>query len=267
MARRSIGATKNKHARFQVIPRGLADELREWMLRTEGQRLFPDPRGGALSNIVLNKWHRALSNAAGVRVITSRGARHSAGSSYAVMGVGQKMIAKLLGHADTGATERYTHLQAEQTAPLVAARWAALKRPSTNLEQCAGAVHRTDRRRAPPPASCSSRTILPSKRCAPAHWVSSSANGCTEGGVPRSKRSTDGVEPSSSHVWIAANNPDRHAHRARLSRGSSFPAAGTALPSPVNTSLSGTISTNCLVEAEMSTRHSPYVLCDRRICR
>ncbi len=42
------------------------------------------------------------------------------------MGVGQKMIAKLLGHADSGATERYTHIQVEQTKPLVEARWARL---------------------------------------------------------------------------------------------------------------------------------------------
>ena len=42
------------------------------------------------------------------------------------MGVGQKMIAKLLGHADTGATERYTHVQIEATKPLVEARWERL---------------------------------------------------------------------------------------------------------------------------------------------
>ena len=128
MARRAVGTTKNKHARFQVIPRDLATELHEWMLRTEGQLVLPDPREGHLSNKVLNRWYRELAKAAGVKVITSHGARHSAGSSYAVMGVGQKMIAKLLGHSDTGATERYTHIQVEQTAPMVEARWAALTR-------------------------------------------------------------------------------------------------------------------------------------------
>ena len=37
-----------------------------------------------------------------------------------------QMIAKFLGHTDTGATERYTHVQVEQTKPLVEARWAKM---------------------------------------------------------------------------------------------------------------------------------------------
>jgi CBS domain-containing protein len=40
-----------------------------------------------------------------------------------------QMIAKLLGHADSGATERYTHVQVEQTKPLVEARSARLLKP------------------------------------------------------------------------------------------------------------------------------------------
>ena len=47
------------------------------------------------------------------------------------MGAGQKMIARLLGHADTGATERYTHVQADATVGLVEARWARLARLPT----------------------------------------------------------------------------------------------------------------------------------------
>jgi integrase len=128
MARKTVGTPKNKRARLQVIPRALAQELREWVLRTEGQLLFPSNDGKALSNKVLNRWYRELAATAGVHRITSHGARHSTGSSYAVMGVGQKMIAKLLGHANTGATERYTHVQVEQTKPLVEARWARLIR-------------------------------------------------------------------------------------------------------------------------------------------
>jgi hypothetical protein len=56
-----------------------------------------------------------------------------AGSSYAVMGVGQKMIVKLLGHIDTGATERYTHVQVARTKPLVEARWAGLIQTNTGV--------------------------------------------------------------------------------------------------------------------------------------
>jgi acetyl-CoA carboxylase carboxyltransferase component len=42
-----------------------------------------------LSNKVLNRWYRELAAEAGVRRITSHGARHTAGSSYAVMGAEQ----------------------------------------------------------------------------------------------------------------------------------------------------------------------------------
>ena len=56
-ARKVVSTPKNKRARFQVIPRALAEELQKFMLRTEDQLLFPDPRGGVLSNKVLNKWY------------------------------------------------------------------------------------------------------------------------------------------------------------------------------------------------------------------
>jgi integrase len=126
MARKKLTTPKNKRARLQVIPRGLAQELREHMLKTEGQWLFPGIKNGPLANNSLNRWYRKLAAEAGVRPISSHGARHTSGSSYAVMGCGQKMIAQLLGHSDTGATERYTHIQVEATQPLVEARWARL---------------------------------------------------------------------------------------------------------------------------------------------
>jgi integrase len=44
-ARKIVSTPKNKRARFHVIPRALADELRKFMLRTKEQLLFPDPRG------------------------------------------------------------------------------------------------------------------------------------------------------------------------------------------------------------------------------
>ncbi|HXK18600.1 MAG TPA: hypothetical protein VNG33_12395, partial [Polyangiaceae bacterium] len=51
---------------------------------------------------------------------------HTSGSSYAVLGAGQKMIATLLGHADMQSTERYTHVQVDATRAIVEARWTAL---------------------------------------------------------------------------------------------------------------------------------------------
>jgi integrase len=125
-ARKIVSTPKNKRARFHVVPRALADELQRFMLRTEDQLLFPDPRGGVLSNKVLNRWYRDLAKEAGVRRITSHGARHTAGSSYAVMGAGQKVIGTLLGHSDSASTERYTHIAPSATTAMVEARWLRL---------------------------------------------------------------------------------------------------------------------------------------------
>jgi len=69
-------------------------------------------------------WKRKAT--AGVRRITGHGARHTAGSSYAVMGTGQKVIGALLGHSDSATTERYTHVAQSATAALVEARWLRL---------------------------------------------------------------------------------------------------------------------------------------------
>ena len=72
MARREVGTPKNKKARFQVIPRELAQELREWMLKTDGQLLFPGVRGGPLPNNSINRMYRRLADEAffeGVGVI------------------------------------------------------------------------------------------------------------------------------------------------------------------------------------------------------
>ncbi|MEK6607370.1 MAG: tyrosine-type recombinase/integrase [Myxococcota bacterium] len=88
-----------------------------------------------LRALVLNRWYTALAVEAGVRRITSHGARRTSGSSYALMGAGQKVIARLLGHADTAATERYTHVAADATTALDKARWARLVGAGTDGRQ------------------------------------------------------------------------------------------------------------------------------------
>lgn len=110
MARRKTTPPKNKHGCFHVIPRGVAEESKVWMFKVEGQRLFPGPDGGPLASNSINRWIRELSREANVREITSQGVRHTSGSSYAFMGASQKAIAVMLGHTDTKATERYTHI-------------------------------------------------------------------------------------------------------------------------------------------------------------
>jgi hypothetical protein len=42
------------------------------------------------------------------------------------MGVGQKVIGITLGHRDSKATDRYTHVEAPLVGPLTEARWQAL---------------------------------------------------------------------------------------------------------------------------------------------
>ncbi|MDH5670641.1 MAG: tyrosine-type recombinase/integrase [Myxococcales bacterium] len=126
-ARTKVSTPKNKRARFQAIPRALADELKVWMLSTEGQLLFPSFKGGPLPNNTLNRSLAKLAEEAGVRRITSHGLRHTAGTSYAAMGAGNKRIAVLLGHADMKSTERYTHAVSDGISDLVEARWEKLK--------------------------------------------------------------------------------------------------------------------------------------------
>ena len=126
-ARNEVTTPKNKRARFQVIPRALAHELQPWLLRSEGQLLFPGLRGGPLPNNTLNRALGRLAEQAGVRRITSHGLRHTAGTSYAAMGAGHRRIATLLGHADMASTERYTHAVPDGNAELVEARWEALR--------------------------------------------------------------------------------------------------------------------------------------------
>ena len=77
-------------------------------------------------NKVLNRWYRELAAEARVRRITSHGARHTADSSYAVMGTGQKVIGALIGHSDSASTERFTHVAQSTTAAQVEARWLRL---------------------------------------------------------------------------------------------------------------------------------------------
>lgn len=70
--------------------------------------------------------YRLLAEAAEVPVITSHGARHTTASSHAHAGASQMMIALLVGHAETSATERYTRIQTEATKSWVQARCVRL---------------------------------------------------------------------------------------------------------------------------------------------
>jgi integrase len=72
-----------------------------------------------MANKVLNRWCRELAKGAGVRCVTSHGARHIAGSSYAITGAGQTVIGALAGHSDSASTERCTHVAPSATTAMV----------------------------------------------------------------------------------------------------------------------------------------------------
>jgi site-specific recombinase XerD len=42
------------------------------------------------------------------------------------MGLGQRMIAELLGHRDLGSTERYTHAAKDAAVAVIEKRWKSL---------------------------------------------------------------------------------------------------------------------------------------------
>jgi integrase len=69
---------------------------------------------------------RAVEKIPEFKRITSHGARHTAGSSYAYLGAGNKGIAILLGHKNMASTERHSHMASDGTAALVASRWERL---------------------------------------------------------------------------------------------------------------------------------------------
>jgi integrase len=91
---------------------------------------LPAPSGISLPNNVLNRAYARLADKAHVRRIASHGARHTSGSSCAVLGAGQKMVATLLGHADMQSTERYTHVQVDATPTIVGRGGCPLLDPS-----------------------------------------------------------------------------------------------------------------------------------------
>jgi len=128
-ARQTTGTPKNKRARFQPLPGVLVEELRRYLLQTEGQLLFPGKMGGAHSNSAFNRRLREACREAGVREVTSHGLRRAAGTSYAYLGHGQRAIADLLGHADVKATERYTRVYDRARHAAVAERWTQMAKP------------------------------------------------------------------------------------------------------------------------------------------
>lgn len=124
--RKEIVTPKNGRARFQFLPEPLAKEVLRYSLTTKRQLLFPSPSGYEMTNNVLNRAYGRLAEEAGIPRITSHGARHSAGSSFAAQGLGQAQIAHLLGHADPKTTARYTHVANAGVQALVDARWKLL---------------------------------------------------------------------------------------------------------------------------------------------
>ncbi len=125
-----------KHRDLPLVPR-LSDSLHQWALFLEGLKgvrlrrgavefagselVFPGRDGGPVSNQAFNRRLAAGCRAAGVRVITAHGLRHSAANLLLnERGRNIRELQELLGHRSLATTARYTHIDRERLRGVVA---------------------------------------------------------------------------------------------------------------------------------------------------
>jgi integrase/recombinase XerD len=93
------------------IERYLGDVRPRWTRRRDAGRLFVGPRGGPLSRQMLWCVVRRAAAAAGVRRrVSPHTLRHSFASHLLEGGADLHSVQTILGHADIGTTQIYTHL-------------------------------------------------------------------------------------------------------------------------------------------------------------
>jgi integrase/recombinase XerD len=96
------------------LSRYLRDARPSFTRKKDGGRLFVNPRGGALSRQSLWIVVRRAATAAGLRrKISPHVLRHSFASHLLEGGADLRSVQALLGHADIGTTQIYTHLPSE----------------------------------------------------------------------------------------------------------------------------------------------------------
>jgi integrase/recombinase XerD len=96
------------------LSRYLRDARPSFTRKKDGGRLFVNPRGGALSRQSLWIVVRRAATAAGLRRrISPHVLRHSFASHLLEGGADLRSVQALLGHADIGTTQIYTHLPSE----------------------------------------------------------------------------------------------------------------------------------------------------------
>ena len=102
-----------EHAVFW-LQRYLRDARPTYTRKRDGGRLFVNPRGGALSRQSLWTIVRRAAVVAGVRrKISPHVLRHSFASHLLEGGADLRSVQAMLGHADIGTTQIYTHLPSE----------------------------------------------------------------------------------------------------------------------------------------------------------
>src|SRR5207248_1434811 len=96
------------------LRRYLRDARPAFTRRRDAGRLFVNPRGGALSRQSLWTIVRRAAAAAGLRrTISPHVLRHSFASHLLEGGADLRAVQAMLGHADIGTTQIYTHLPSE----------------------------------------------------------------------------------------------------------------------------------------------------------
>lgn len=111
------GAKERLVPLHDMIQKLLADYLRHWRpaFSPSGEQLFVNRSGRVLSRQYVWKMVKKYALSAGIRrAISPHTFRHSFATHLLEGGADLRAVQLLLGHADIGATEIYTHVQAER---------------------------------------------------------------------------------------------------------------------------------------------------------
>lgn len=136
----SLGDPKTSASRRTIpLPSAVVDALRDWASVADSEWVFPGRDGGMVTDPRADwaVWRAALDRA-GVDHMPLHGARGGAASLLAAMGIPERWIADILGHATPRITqEHYIHSDEEQ-------RLGALDRLATSLQLGTAAIVEQD---------------------------------------------------------------------------------------------------------------------------
>ncbi len=102
----------------------VTDRLREWLEKhVSAERRLADPDGPLFKNpkgyvegwwsapVLYANWHRACDKAGVDRIGVYEGTKHSSATHLKGLGADDRMLAAMMGHADTRSVEKYAKVQ------------------------------------------------------------------------------------------------------------------------------------------------------------